>query len=235
VDPTFYETFIQDISITNLLIYYGIAFKKPEFYTPFLKNGMFSCSRITEDYPISYYDWICFFETNHRVQEKIKEFLTKEIKERRISMGYTILMHLSCDFNMLSIVKLIVENNLNDVNECDAFGNTALDWSHVYCCKGIIEYLTPKTTFCDPQKLKEFKFKEQDSETIIGSIKNNGLSLEYALDYFKDDPEVVFLAVNQNGLALEFASEKLKDEESIVRVAVNNNVDSLKFASKRLQ
>jgi hypothetical protein len=217
------------------MIFYGIAFNNPEFYKPFLENGMFSCSGISQNYPISYYDWICFFETKQEIQEKIKTFLTKEIKERRMSMGYTILMHFSCDVNMLSIVQLLVENNLNDVNECDTFGNTALDWSHVYCCKGIVEYLTPKTTVRDSQSLNEFKLKEQDVETIIASIEKDGMSLEYALEKYRDDWEFVFLAVNQNGLALEFASEKWKDDESIVQAAVNNNRNSLKFASERLQ
>jgi hypothetical protein len=190
----------------------------PAFYNPLLEKEGFSCSRIAENFPISYYDLICFFETKQEIQEKIKTYLTKEIKERRLSMGYTILMHYSCDINMLSLVQLIVENNLNDVNECDAFGNTALDWSHVYCCKGIIEYLTPKTKFRDSQSLNELKSKEQDAETIVASIEKDGMSLEFALEKFRDDWEFVSIAVNQNGLALEFASEKWKDDESIVKL-----------------
>jgi len=46
---------------------------------------------------------------------------------------------------------------------------------------------------------------------VLAAIKNDGKSLEFASESFKNDKELVIAAVKNYGFSLEFASKSLKN------------------------
>jgi hypothetical protein len=69
----------------------------------------------------------------------------------------------------------------------------------------------------------------------LESIKQNGLSFEFASKELQNDREIVLLAVNQYGYLLEFASTELKNDREIVLSSVNQYGTSVRYASEELR
>jgi CxxC motif-containing protein len=55
--------------------------------------------------------------------------------------------------------------------------------------------------------------KWSDKELVLETVKQNGRSLEYASEEFKNDKEVVLEAVKQDGDLLCHASKELKNND----------------------
>ena len=240
-EPKFDEEMIKEIPIVNLLIFYGIAFKKETFYQHYFKQGNFEKLENITKFSISYYDWICFFEEKEfkEIQEKMKDQIKKQIEEKKFSTKNSILIHFSTSSKNAPMVKALIEDNLNKIDDKDIFGYTALEWSHVYCVRDTIEYLTSKyeelNLEIDEEKILKCKLEKQTESTVKESIGLDGLSLKYAIPRLRNNFEIVKNAVWQNGFALEFAEDVLKDNEEIVSIAIRSSPFVLKFASKRLQ
>jgi len=43
----------------------------------------------------------------------------------------------------------------------------------------------------------------EDREILLKCVKNYGISIKYAKDYFKNDQEIVYHAIQNNGLSIE--------------------------------
>eukprot|EP00435_Cladocopium_sp_Y103_P061593 s299_g23.t1 len=63
-----------------------------------------------------------------------------------------------------------------------------------------------------------------------GSVRFDGLALQYASPSLRQDREIVLQAVRQHGCALEFACEELRSDRDVVWQAVNKTPRSLNLA-----
>jgi len=80
---------------------------------------------------------------------------------------------------------------------------------------------------------------ESQIKLIKAAVKKNGLALQLLPNELKKNTmivcTIVYDALQQNGLSLEFASDKFKDNLESVKTAVRQNSGALKFASDRIK
>jgi hypothetical protein len=65
---------------------------------------------------------------------------------------------------------------------------------------------------------------------ILAAVRQNGYSLEYVDEQFKNDKEIVLTAIRQTGNALQYASSSLRANRNIVLNAVNQNGLAIQYA-----
>jgi serine/threonine protein kinase len=87
------------------------------------------------------------------------------------------------------------------------------------------------------QKFLQHTSKElqNDKETIVEAVKQDGWALEFASKELQNNKKVVLQTMKQNGRALEFASKELQNDKEVVLQAVKQDGSALKHASKELQ
>lgn len=76
---------------------------------------------------------------------------------------------------------------------------------------------------------------KEDKQMILDIVEENGLTLEYVPDVYKNDRDIALAAVNSNGLALEFVHDGFKNDKDVVLAAVNSNSLALKFAHEQFK
>ena len=81
----------------------------------------------------------------------------------------------------------------------------------------------------------ESNVMQDDRNTVLNAVAQDGLELQFASMRLQNDVEVVLAAVQQNGMALEYASDASKATRGIVLAAVRQNGRALRYASHELQ
>eukprot|EP00434_Breviolum_minutum_P030320 symbB.v1.2.026820.t2/scaffold2709.1/size72633/3 len=73
-----------------------------------------------------------------------------------------------------------------------------------------------------------------DTSVVLAALKQNGESLQFAPEKFRDSRKVVDVAVKQNPKALRFASEDLREDEELVKEVAQIDGSVLQFAAESL-
>lgn len=70
-------------------------------------------------------------------------------------------------------------------------------------------------------------------ESVLRTVENDGLLLQYVVSWLRKDPEIVMAAVTNNGIALQYADSYLQTNMEICLAAVKQNGWSLQFCTYR--
>jgi hypothetical protein len=124
------------------------------------------------------------------------------------------------------------------MNTCDDYDEEETEEETKQRC--IAEYRNIRELVYDSVKrcgnALQYSYDWWDDEYIVlASVKNDGLSLQYASDNCRKTVHIVLAAVKQNGYALRYADDNLKANPVIVLAAVRKDYMAWSYACKSIR